>query len=69
MVHHIQTKRLIYLQQCRNSIQKHKKSNICITKKTTKQKLCLKIPNHQKWFDIAQDGIISHNKYLESIHA
>jgi hypothetical protein len=39
--------------------------NICITKRTTKQKLCCGISNHQKWFENTQIGIISHDKYSE----
>jgi hypothetical protein len=57
MVHHIQTKRLIYLQQCKNSSQKHKKSNICITKKTTKQ-------NYVWKSQITKSDLISHKMGL-----
>jgi hypothetical protein len=35
--------------------------NTCITKKTTKQKLCFGISNHQKWFEVTEDEIISHD--------
>jgi hypothetical protein len=41
-------KKLTHLQQCINLSPKHKNQNICITNKTTKQKLCHGIPNHQK---------------------
>jgi hypothetical protein len=63
MVHHIQTKRLIYLQQCKNSSQKHKKSNICKTKKTIKQKLMFENPKSPKliWYHTRWDYIPQQN--------
>ncbi len=55
----------IHLQQHKNPSPKHRNQNICVTKKTTMQKLCFKTSSHQKWFEVTQDGIISHEKYLK----
>jgi hypothetical protein len=39
-----------------------KNQNTCITKKITKLKLWSDVSNHQMWFEVTQDEIISHNK-------
>jgi len=32
---------------------------------TIKQKLCYGVSNHQMWFEVTQDEIIAHDKYLK----
>jgi hypothetical protein len=63
MVHHIQTKRLTHLQEHKNPHPKHKQPKHLHNKKIAKQKILSGISNHQKWFEVTQDGIISHEKY------
>jgi len=65
MVHHIQTKKLTHLQQCNNPNPKYKKPKHLYNKENCKAKLYYRISNHQKWFEVIKDGIISYNKYPE----
>jgi hypothetical protein len=65
MIHHIQTKKLTHLQQCKNPAQNIENQNTCITKKTTKQKLCFKISNHQKSHKM---GLYPMTNILNPIH-
>jgi hypothetical protein len=52
------------LQQHMDPSPKHKKPKNLHNKKIAMQKLCSRISNHQiTWFEITQDGIISHDRY------
>jgi hypothetical protein len=67
MVHHIQTKRLIHLQQHKNPNPKHRKPKHLYKKKIAKQKLCFRVSS-PKWFDSHRMGLYPMTNIPNPIH-